>query len=39
MEPCRVTGLPHHRTTAALDIEQATTRTDPVKADLRDKMY
>jgi hypothetical protein len=39
MEPCLVTGLPHHRTIAALDIEQSTTRTDPVKADLRDKMY
>jgi len=39
MEPCLVTGLPDHRTIAALDIEQSTTRTDPVKADLRDKMY
>jgi hypothetical protein len=39
MEPCLVTGLPHHRTIAALDIEQSTTRTDPVKADLRDKIY
>ena len=34
MEPCLVTGLPHHRTIAALDIEQSTTRTDPVKAPL-----
>jgi hypothetical protein len=39
VEPCLVTGLPHHRTIAALDIEQSTTCTDPVKADLRDKMY
>lgn len=31
MEPCLVTGLPHHRTIAALDIEQSTTRADPVK--------
>jgi class 3 adenylate cyclase len=39
MEPSLVTGLPHHRTIVALDIEQSTIRTDPIKADLRDKMY
>jgi class 3 adenylate cyclase len=39
MEPCLVTGLPHYRTIIALDIEQSTARTDPVKADLRRSMY
>lgn len=39
MEPYLVTGLPHYRTIVALDIEQSTARTDPVKADLRDRMY
>jgi class 3 adenylate cyclase len=32
-------GLPHHRTIIALDIEQSTTRTDPVKAGLRHMIY
>ena len=32
-------GLAHHRTIIALDIEQSTRRTDPVKAELRDKVY
>jgi class 3 adenylate cyclase len=31
--------LAHHRTIIALDIEQSTRRTDPVKAELRDKVY
>lgn len=39
MKPPQVTGLPHHRTIIALDIEQSTTRTDPVKAELRSKIY
>jgi class 3 adenylate cyclase len=33
------TGLPHHRAIVALDIERSTSRTDPVKAALRDKLY
>ena len=39
MEPLPAVGLPHHRTIIALDIEQSTTRTDPVKAELRNKIY
>jgi len=39
MEPACVIGLPHHRTIVALDIEMSTNRTDPVKAELRGKMY
>src|SRR4249920_531850 len=39
MEPPPATGLPHHRTIIALDIAQSTTRTDPVKAELRNKIY
>jgi class 3 adenylate cyclase len=34
-----VAGLPHHRTIVALDIEQSTSRRDPVKAELRSKVY
>jgi class 3 adenylate cyclase len=33
------TGLPHHRTIVALDIESSTSRPDPVKAELRNKTY
>lgn len=32
-------SLPHHRAIVALDIEQSTRRPDPVKAELRGKMY
>jgi class 3 adenylate cyclase len=39
MKPPLVTGLPHYRTIIALDIEQSTKRTDPVKAELRNKIY
>jgi class 3 adenylate cyclase len=39
MGPLPAVGLPHHRTIIALDIEQSTTRTDPVKAELRNKIY
>ena len=39
MEPPPATGLPHHRTIIALDIAQSTTRIDPVKAELRNKIY
>jgi hypothetical protein len=31
--------LAYHRTIIALDIEQSTHRSDPVKAELRDKVY
>jgi class 3 adenylate cyclase len=39
MEQSQDAGLAHHRTIIALDIEQSTRRTDPVKAELRDKVY
>ena len=39
MEPSIVSGLPYYRSIVALDIEQSTRRTDPVKATLRNKMY
>ncbi len=39
MGPLQVTGLPRHRTIVALDIECSTSRPDPVKAELRDKIY
>jgi class 3 adenylate cyclase len=39
MEPLPTLGLPYHRTIIALDIEQSTNRTDPVKAELRNKIY
>jgi class 3 adenylate cyclase len=32
-------NLPHHRTIVALDIERSTSRPDPVKAELRQKLY
>jgi class 3 adenylate cyclase len=38
MEPA-VMGLPHYRAIIALDIEHSTSRTDPVKAELRNKIY
>ncbi len=38
MEP-QTNGTPHHRTMVALDIERSTTRPDPVKAELRNKLY
>ena len=31
--------LPHHRAIVALDIEHSTSRPDPVKAELRNKIY
>jgi class 3 adenylate cyclase len=34
-----VTGLPRHRAIIALDIEQSTSRPDPVKAELRRTLY
>ena len=39
MEQFQSAGLAHHRTIIALDIEQSTRRTDPVKGELRDKVY
>jgi class 3 adenylate cyclase len=39
MEPSLAAGLPHHRVIIALDIERSTSRTDPVKAALRSKIY
>jgi class 3 adenylate cyclase len=39
MEPLLATGLPHYRAIVALDIERSTSRSDPVKAELRNKTY
>jgi class 3 adenylate cyclase len=39
MESSCAIGLPHHRTIVALDIEMSTNRTNPVKAELRSKIY
>ena len=39
MEQPLTAGLPHHRIIVALDIERSTSRTDPVKAALRNKIY
>lgn len=39
MESSLVAGLPHHRVIVALDIECSTSRTDPIKAALRSKIY
>src|SRR5689334_7581565 len=40
-EPVRppVASLPRHRSIVALDIEQSTSRPDPVKAGLRSALY
>jgi class 3 adenylate cyclase len=38
-EPLAAAGLPHHRAIVALDIEGSTHRPDPVKAELRSKLY
>jgi class 3 adenylate cyclase len=38
-EPLPAAGLPRHRAVIALDIERSTTRPDPVKAELRAKLY
>jgi class 3 adenylate cyclase len=35
----QVTSLPQHRTIIAVDIEQSTSRPDPVKAELRRTVY
>ena len=37
--PPSATRLPHHRTIFAVDIESSTTRTNPVKAELRRTLY
>jgi class 3 adenylate cyclase len=38
-EPPPATGMPCHRAVMALDIEHSTSRPDPVKAELRAKLY
>jgi hypothetical protein len=38
-EPLSAAGLPRHRAVVALDIEHSTSRPDPVKAELRAKLY
>jgi class 3 adenylate cyclase len=38
-EPLPATGMPCHRAVMALDIEHSTSRPDPVKAELRAKLY
>jgi hypothetical protein len=35
----RATSLPRHRSILALDIEQSTSRPDPIKAELRRAIY
>jgi class 3 adenylate cyclase len=39
MEPLLAAGLPRHRAIVAVDIEGSTSRTDNVKAELRNKIY
>ena len=39
MEPFLAAGLPHYRAILALDIERSTSRSNPVKAELRSKTY
>lgn len=39
MEPCLGISFPHYRAIVALDIERSTCRPDPVKAELRNKLY
>jgi class 3 adenylate cyclase len=39
MEPVLAAGLPRHRAIVAVDIERSTSRPDPVKAELRSKIY
>jgi hypothetical protein len=39
MAPLLANSLPRHRAIVALDIERSTSRTDPVKAELRNKIY
>jgi class 3 adenylate cyclase len=38
-EPPRAKSFPHHRTIFSVDIESSTTRTNPVKAELRKMLY
>jgi class 3 adenylate cyclase len=39
MELSLTAALPHYRAIVALDIERSTSRPDPVKAELRNKIY
>ena len=38
-QPLPAAGLPRHRAVVALDIERSASRPDPVKAELRAKLY
>ena len=38
-EPLPAASLPRHRAVVALDIEHSTSRPDPIKAQLRSKLY
>jgi hypothetical protein len=38
-EPLPAAGLPRHRAVIAVDIERSTSHPDPVKAELRSKLY
>lgn len=38
-DPLSAASLPRHRAVVALDIEHSTSRSDPVKAELRRKLY
>lgn len=39
MDPLMATGLPAYRTIIALDIEYSTSRPNPIKGELRNKIY
>jgi hypothetical protein len=39
MEQSKIGGVAHHRAIIAVDIEKSTFRTDPIKAELREKSY
>ena len=39
MDPTEAPRLPHYRAIVALDIERSTTRPNPVKGELRNKVY
>lgn len=38
-EPAGGAGLPNHRTIVALDIERSVSRSNPIKGELRNKLY
>ena len=39
MEPASALGLPSYRVIVALDIERSTSRPNPIKGELRNKIY